>query len=141
MQPSSLFIDTSGWTSYLHAADPFHAEAVHRYQTAYQHHAALVTTDHVLAELVALVSSSHFRMPRPRVIEIVTTILGDPGVTVEPITWPQFLEGWNLLARRPDKLWSLVDAISFQVMDRLAMLEALTTSEHFEQANKVCLLK
>lgn len=141
MLPNSLFIDTSGWASYLHAGDPFHDEAVRLYQTAYKSHATLVTTDHVLAELVALLSSSHYRMPRARVITIMTTILGDPGVMVEVTTWPQFLESWNLLARRPDKLWSLADAISFQVMERRSILDALTTDEHLEQANKVRLLK
>ena len=86
MQQSSLLIDTSGWASYLHAGDPFHAEAVHLYQSAYARHAALVTTDYVLAELVALLSSTHYKLPRQRVIAIVTTILGDPGVTIEPTT-------------------------------------------------------
>lgn len=141
MQQSSLFIDTSGWASYLHASDPFHAQAVQLYQSAYARHAALVTTDHVLAELVALLSSSHYKLPRQRVIAILTAILGDPGVAIEPTTWPQFLDACNLLVRRPDKLWSLVDAIGFQVMERRGILEALTTDEHFEQASKVRLLK
>jgi predicted nucleic acid-binding protein len=141
MATNSIFVDTSGWACYLNAFDPFHKIAAATYQQAHLHGAAIYTTDHVLAELVALLSSTHFRLSRQRVVTIVSTILDDHGVTVEPTGWPQFLDAWRLLERRLDKMWSLVDAISFGVMERFTILDALTTDEHFEQAGKVRLLK
>ena len=35
---------------------------------------------------------------------------------------------------RPDKNWSLTDCLSFVVMERRQLTEALTTDRHFEQA-------
>lgn len=141
MMRPSLFVDTSGWACYFHASDPFHAEAVRQYQSIYAAHGLIVTTDHVLAELVALLASKHYKLSRPRVIVIISAILHDQGVTIESTDWQRFMEAWNLLEQRQDKQWSLADAISFRAMDRLGVLDALTTDEHFEQAGKIRLLK
>lgn len=141
MMRPSLFVDTSGWACYVHANDPFHNEAARQYQQVYTQHGLIVTTDHVLAELVALLSSRHYKLTRPRVITIISTILNDTSVTIESTDRPLFLEAWSLLEHRPDKAWSLADAISFQVMERQGILDALTTDEHFEQAGKIRLLK
>jgi len=50
-------------------------------------------------------------------------------------------EGIQLYASREDKEWSLTDCISFFVMQREAITEALTGDHHFEQAGFVALLK
>lgn len=141
MAANSIFVDTSGWACYLHARDPFHAAAEKLYQQAHARGIGIYTTDHVLAELVALLSSTHYKLPRLRVLAIVSTILHDRGFIVEPTRWSEFLEAWRLLEQRQDKTWSLVDAISFGVMARFKILDALTTDEHFEQAGKVRLLR
>ena len=39
-----------------------------------------------------------------------------------------------LLQNRPDKNWSLCDAVSFELMSDFGVTEALTTDHHFEQA-------
>ncbi len=141
MAGSSLFIDTSGWASYLQESDPLHNEAVRLYRQAYTQGDAIYPTDHVLAELVALLSSSHYKLSRPRVIAIISTILQDPGIKIEPTPWPQFMEAWHLLEQRQDKGWSRVDAISIRAMERLGIIAALTTDRHFEQAGRIRLLK
>ncbi len=40
----------------------------------------------------------------------------------------------ELYRTRPDKDWSLTDCLSFVVMERRHLTEALTTDGHFEQA-------
>jgi len=50
-------------------------------------------------------------------------------------------EAWALLDARLDKQWSLVDASSFILMQRMGITEALTNDHHFEQASLVGLLK
>jgi len=43
-------------------------------------------------------------------------------------------EALALLRHRPDKDWSLCDAVSVLLMGRRGMMDALTTDHHFEQA-------
>ena len=47
----------------------------------------------------------------------------------------------SLLRSRGDKTYSLCDAVSFVLMYRLGITEALTTDRHFEQEGFVRLLK
>jgi len=51
------------------------------------------------------------------------------------------MEGLELFANRPDKDWSLTDCISFVVMQKEGITEALTGDHQFEQAGLVALLK
>ena len=52
-----------------------------------------------------------------------------------------FEAGFNLFEARPDKDWSLTDFISFVVMEREGLTEALTGDHHFEQAGFTALLR
>jgi uncharacterized protein len=52
-----------------------------------------------------------------------------------------FAEGIELFKSRPYKEWSLTDCISFVVMAREGISEALTGDRHFEQAGFAALLK
>ena len=45
------------------------------------------------------------------------------------------------MASRPDKDWSLIDCISFVVMEEEGIQEALTADQHFEQAGFTALLR
>lgn len=54
---------------------------------------------------------------------------------------PLYLEGVRFYDDRSDKEWSLTDCISFVVMLREKITEALTGDRHFEQAGFVALLK
>lgn len=47
----------------------------------------------------------------------------------------------ELYAARGDKEWSLTDCLSFVVMRRRDIAEAVTGDHHFEQAGFVALLK
>ena len=52
-----------------------------------------------------------------------------------------FHTGLTLYFSRPDKDWSLTDCISFVIMQREGITEALTGDHHFEQAGFNILLK
>lgn len=137
---NSLFVDTSGWASIIHRQDTFHADADRLYREAYIGGWGIVTTDFVLAEVVPLLGA-HFKLVRPMVIAAVGAILGDPHITVQRTDPETFDAAWHLLTQRQDKTWSLTDALSFIVMRRLGLQEALTNDHHFEQAGYTCLLK
>jgi len=65
----------------------------------------------------------------------------DPDTSVAPVSQVQFDEGAALFGARLDKEWSLTDCISFVVMQRLAIIDALTADRHFIQAGFAALMK
>lgn len=65
----------------------------------------------------------------------------DPDVTVIRVNADLFDAGLQLFADRLDKYWSLTDCISFVVMLREGITDALTGDHHFEQAGFRALLK
>jgi predicted nucleic acid-binding protein len=58
-----------------------------------------------------------------------------------PATEQLLQEGIDFYAQRPDKEWSLTDCISFVVMTREQITDALTGDRHFEQAGFNAVLK
>jgi predicted nucleic acid-binding protein len=46
----------------------------------------------------------------------------------------------DLYRSRGDKDWSVTDCLSFVVMERRRLTEALTTDHHFEQAGRKALM-
>ena len=137
---ASVFVDTSGWASVIHRQDPFHSEAERIYLAAFGSNRGLVTTDYVLSELTPLLGS-HYKMARSTLLAAVDAILTDPHIAVQHTDSATFDAAWLLLKQRPDKEWSLVDGISFVVMQRLGLHEALTSDHHFEQAQYIRLLR
>jgi predicted nucleic acid-binding protein len=134
-----MFVDTSGWACLFVNTQPCHAQADQYFRAALQQR-SIVTTNYVLAELVALLSSP-LRIPRSRIFEIIDAIKTVPYVQIVHIDEATDAAAWNLCKSRPDKAWSLVDCSSFVVMQQLSLKEALTTDQHFEQASFIRLLK
>ncbi|MEO7659926.1 MAG: VapC toxin family PIN domain ribonuclease [Pyrinomonadaceae bacterium] len=100
----------------------------------------LVTTNYVIAELVALFTSP-FHISRPRIIEYIDGIKQSPSVDLIHIDHGLGNQAWKLLTERDDKNWSLVDCSSFVVMQDEGITESLTTDHHLEQGGFVRLLK
>lgn len=134
--PDNMFVDTSGWAYYLDRQDPLHTEVEALVQRTIAQRRHLVTTNYVITELVALLSS-RYHLPRQQVIKAINAIKTDPSVEMIYIEQSLDDKAWSLLETRPDKEWSLVDASSFVVMQHYGMTEALTTDHHFTQAGFV----
>jgi uncharacterized protein len=130
---SDLFIDTSGWAYYLDRTDPLNSVIVTLVRQAVIRRRRLVTTNYIITELVALLSS-RYHNPRQQVIKAINAIKMDASVEVVHIERTIDDEAWALLEARLDKEWSLVDASSFIVMQRFGLVEAITTDHHFTQA-------
>jgi len=137
---NKLFVDTSGWASLADVSEPFYQKAKEIYAVAMQNRQRLVTTNYILAELVALMTSP-MRFHRPRIIEFINGIKESPFFDVIYIDQVLDERAWELLSNRTDKKWRLVDCSSFIVMQENNITEALTTDHHFEQAGFVRLLK
>jgi predicted nucleic acid-binding protein len=120
--------------------EPQHMTAVTLFQSARQHRRRLVTTNYVLVELVSLLTSP-IRISRSHVIMLVGRVRASSYVEVIHVD-PQLDEqAWELLAKRQDKNWSLVDCTSFVVMQQRGITEALMTDHHFEQAGFIRLFE
>src|SRR5439155_19292118 len=99
---------------------------------------SLVTTRFVLIEIADAFARA---ADRQRAIDLIDALEGDPQVRIVPADETLVREGYDFYCERPDKDWSLTDCISFVVMQREGITEALTGDRHFEQAGFVALLK
>ncbi len=137
---SKLFVDTSGWGNLVDRSQPFHSLAATLYRLARQQNHKIITTNYIMAELVALLTSP-LRLTRPQIITFVESLRQSPYIEILHIDAETDTKAWQLLSSREDKNWSLVDCSSFVVMQQRNITEALTNDYHFEQAGFVRLLK
>lgn len=137
---ADLFADTAGWANIVDPKQPYHVQAADLYRQTRQQSQKLVTTNYVLTELVALLTSP-LRVPRPSIVAFVEGLKTSPYVDVIHIDVALDEQAWQLLVERQDKAWSLVDCSSFVVMQHRGMREALTSDHHLEQAGFIRLLK
>ena len=132
------FADTSGWASAFINNDPYHEKASELMALWRQQNRQVVTTNYVLSELAVLLTRS--RIGRERAMDYAKIIRSAPWVEIVHIDEALDAAAWRLLENRLDKVWSLVDAASFVVMQNRRITEALTTDKHFEQAGFIRLL-
>jgi predicted nucleic acid-binding protein len=130
-----MFLDTSGLLCFHHRAEPQHADAVQFFRSASRR----LTHSYVLAEFVALAQAR--KLPRSSALSFVADLQDNAAVRVIYVSTAQHRMALDFLRQRPDKPWSLCDAVSFLLMTQEGVLEALTTDHHFEQAGFVRLLK
>jgi predicted nucleic acid-binding protein len=129
---TEVFADTSGWANYFVRSEPFYQLAVRMMQQWHATGTRLVTTNYVLLELVALMTSP-LRIPRAQQIKTIEAIQSASWVELIHIDPTLYEEAWHLLTKRPDKEWSLVDCSSMVIMARRGIAEAFTSDHHFEQ--------
>ena len=80
-------------------------------------------------------------LPRRATLDFVQELLDQPDVEVVWVDGDLHLEALHLLAARLDKQYSFCDAISFVLMRRRGVRDALTTDHHFEQEGFTRLLR
>jgi predicted nucleic acid-binding protein len=85
----------------------------------------------VLAEFQALAAAR--RLNRVHAITFIRRIIDHPEVRVIWVDRSLIERALDLLEARPDKGYTLCDAISFVLMRDHRLEEALTTDHHFEQ--------
>ena len=136
---NKVFVDTSGWASFFIKTDRHHEKAFELMKSWQQQKRRVVTTNYVLSELVALFTRSRVR--RVKALDYIKKICSDTLIEIIHVDQALDKEAWRLLENRLDKEWSLVDAVSFRVMENHGMTEALTADHHFEQAHFIQLLK
>ena len=130
-----MLVDTSGWLCLYHKDEPEHLQAVEIYDAARMY----LTHSYILAEFVPL---AHVRkLPRAKSLQFTEGILSDSTVELVWVDEKLHRQAVELLQKRPDKNYSLCDAVSFVIMRERGITESLTTDKHFEQDGFVRLLK
>ena len=135
-----VFADTSGWGNLLDKSQQFHDQAVSIYRQKRGENNKFITTNYVLAELIALLNSP-LRMPRKDAIGFIESLKSSAFVEIVHVDEKTDEAAWKLLKSRVDKNWSLVDCSSFVIMNQEGITEAFCTDYHFEQAGFVNLIK
>lgn len=135
-----IIVDTSGWANLIDQNEPFHSFVIVFYRKARTQGQYIITTNYVLAELVAL-TVRPLRIPRSVMIAFIENLKISSFVEIIHINEYLDEQAWTLLKNRRDKEWSLVDCASFIVMQQQRITEALTEDHHFEQFGFVRLLR
>lgn len=132
---TTVFADTFYFVALTNPRDAAHQKAVD-WTRAFV--GRVVTTVWVLTEF-----ANHLSDPanRQEFVDTLHDLRASPDVSIVAADQPLWDEGVQLYAARPDKEWSLTDCVSFVVMQREGITEALTGDHHFEQAGFVTLLK
>jgi len=131
---NELFVDSVFLIALVSPRDQYHTRAA-AFDLSGR---SLVTTRFVLIEIADAFARA---ADRQRAIDLIDALEGDPQVRIVPADETLVREGYDFYCERPDKDWSLTDCISFVVMQREGITEALTGDRHFEQAEFVALLK
>jgi len=134
MTAPPVFADTSYYLAALRADDPAHLRAIAESRIPRQ----IVTTEFVILEMGSAMSRAS---ALPDFLALVEMLRSTPRISVVPLGSSLMERGLRRMAERLDKDWSLIDCISFIVMEDMNIVEALTTDHHFEQAGFRALLR
>jgi predicted nucleic acid-binding protein len=131
----SLFADSWYYVALLLKSDQAHARAV-SYTNGLD--AKIFTTAWVLTEVANTFSQRRFRL---EFLSLLDDLEANQNVVIVGPEPDIFRQGLEFYRSRADKDWSLTDCISFVVMEREGLTEALTADHDFEQAGFRALLK
>jgi predicted nucleic acid-binding protein len=127
------FADTFYWLALLNPADQHHERAA-----SFSTDAGIVTSADVQLEVLDALST-HPRL-RSLASKFWRRTSQGSDITVVALS-PELLDAAvALIDARPDKLWSMTDCISFEIMRARKITNALTADHHFVQAGFQALL-
>jgi len=127
---SEVFVDTSALYAVFAPSDAKHREAVAILRDFSRRRVALVTTDFVLLESYVLV---HARTGSIGLLRYRSALERSAWLRQVTPSAEHQAQAWRLIAERPDKDYSFVDAVSFVVMRALGTEQAFTFDAHFSQ--------
>lgn len=127
----SIFVDTSGWIGLVNSADSLHDSATRLYHSKYVEGCLFVTHSGIMLETGNGLSGLRLRLAG---VAWKQKLEKSDRVEIIEIDRAIYEADWRLFGDRPDKEWGIVDCISFELMKRLNILEAMTADRHFEQA-------
>lgn len=127
---NTLFLDT-GYLIALEALDDQNHDQAQRHWREVKSTVPLMTTSFVFDEVVTFLNT---RNRHAKAEEVGHRLLTSSRVELVHVDDELLRAGWDYLAQRSDKRYSLTDCVSFVVMQQSGITAALTFDRHFEQA-------
>ena len=132
---TDVFVDTSFVVALVNEKDQNHSLALDLAERFTGQR--LVTTDAILLEIGNALSRNF----KQESVEIIEEFLTSDDVQVIHLHPQLFRKAFDLYKSRSDKMWGLIDCVSFVVMKELGIIDALSADKHFEQAGFSILIK
>ncbi len=131
----AVFLDTSFVVASVNKSDQLHEKAK-TFALLYDEQ-PVVTTSAILLE----VGNSLARRDKARAAEVIRSFIESKEIKVIYVDEDLLREAFDLYAKYTDKTWGLVDCVSFIVMRREGVTDALTADVDFVQAGFNALLR
>jgi predicted nucleic acid-binding protein len=132
-----VFLDTSYAISLSVVSDQKHTLAVEIAKQLRLDKTRLVVTRAVMLEIGNSLAKARYRTAA---FALLSALEHDPLVEIIELGTEDYQAAMQLFQNRSDKEWGLVDCISFIIMQRRGLFEALTADGHFVQAGFRALL-
>jgi uncharacterized protein len=135
-----VFVDTGGFVALLVAEDHMHDRAAILFETASRERWALVTTNVVLVETYSVLLARARNGRRAAIAFLDAVEASAAALAVERIRVDDEVNAIALVRTQTDKSYSLCDAQSFVVMERLGIAEAVAFDRHFREYGRFTIL-
>lgn len=136
-----VFVDTGGFVALLVAEDRMHEQAAVLIRTAAAERWSLVTTNLVVVETYSVLLA-RARDGRRAAISFLNGVMAStPALSVERVRVEDEVRAMAIVRAHDDKSYSLCDATSFAVMDRLGIAEAIAFDRHFREYGRFTILQ
>ena len=125
-----MFVDTGFFVALLSERDPDHERVLAVYETFQGRRLSdlLLTTNHVVFETINVARS---RGGHALAVEVGKILYSEKMARIHWSTVAEEKEAFAYLARHADQGYSVVDCLSFVVMEQMEIREALAIDRHF----------
>jgi predicted nucleic acid-binding protein len=135
-----VFVDTGGFVALLVAEDQMHGRAAATFAAASRERWSLLTTNAVVVETYSVLLARARDGRRAAVGFLDALERSASAITVESIRGEDESRAFALVRAHADKSYSLCDALSFVVMERLGIVEAIAFDRHFREYGRFTIL-
>ncbi len=125
-----IFVDTSFFFAFFSAKDPDHSRCRAVFETfkGQRLPELFLTTDHVVFETITLTST---RIGHERAVFVGERLYSEKMARIHLTNFDEQRGAFEYFKRHDDKHYSAVDCLSFVVMDKLGISEALAVDVDF----------
>lgn len=133
--PPPIFLDTLFVVALVNRRDQYHRQAAELSERFEGY--PFLTTDVVLLEIGNALARGY----KQEAIEIIEEFLNSDETEIIHLTPELFQQAFDLYQTYHDKEWGLIDCVSFVVMRKRGIRQALTFDRHFSQSGFQVLMR